>query len=223
MLARIVNAAYFGVATKGQAFRQTGCRVSFLFGLNSLAIKMIVNFDIPDTERDLYFRLSSSLQLCSPLQSSGYKIAGLYSIHHQGACRYVGQSQNLPSRLANHLIGAYSYADEFRVYFVCEYGFEDFYDRDSGSRKGILEGNELRLIQCLRPIDNIVSDYDEVIPDERLFEFFEDDEAHSNLTGFRDEFSLTIFDEGAALSISHIHDRALDDYHAVIREIASVL
>ena len=157
---------------------------------------MIASFDVPDSERHLYFLLNNTLHLCSPLSSSGYKIAGLYSIHHEDKCRYVGQSQNLPSRLASHLSGHYEYADEFRVYFVCEEGYEDFYDRSKEDRKAILENNELRLIQILKPIDNIISNYDTEIPDNNLFQTFKDSEnIYHCLQGLKSDYSINITDD----------------------------
>lgn len=174
---------------------------------------MIASFERPDSERHLYFKLNNSFHLCSPPCSSGYKIAGLYSIHSNGLCRYVGQSQNLPSRLANHLSGHYSYADEFRVYFICDDGFEDFYERNSETRKIILENNELKLIQRLKPLDNIVSDFDKEIPDKLLFNHLSEGYGfYPSITGLLSKHEVTIFNECAFLSIDNIDQRALTEF-----------
>jgi len=173
---------------------------------------MMASFDVPDSERHLYFLLNNTFHLCSPPSSSGYKIAGLYSIHHEDKCRYVGQSQNLPSRLANHLSGHYSYADEFRIYFIA--GFEDFYDRGKESRKIILENNELRIIQELKPIDNIISNYDREIPEEMLFDSLCEIQSGyqiHDLSGFKSKHYITIV-ECVYQSMDDIDNRIMSPY-----------
>jgi len=184
---------------------------------------MIASFDVPDSERHLYFLLNNTFHLHSPLSSSTYKFAGLYSIHHDGKCRYVGQSQNLPSRLANHLSGHYSYADEFRVYFVPEYGFDDFFERTKASRKKILETNELKLIQHLKPVDNIIANYDREIPEECLFDSMVNyiDQRHC-LEGFKSEFFITITD-CAYMAIIDMDERVIAQYNENMEEIGRAI
>ena len=130
---------------------------------------MITTFLRPESSRGLYFKLNNALHIHDPLISKTYKIAGLYSIHKDNKCYYVGQSQNLPSRISDHLFGRYENADEVRVYFVCNDGYSDFYERNKESRKLILENNELKLMQLLNPIDNLIIDHDKKFKPNELF------------------------------------------------------
>ena len=153
---------------------------------------MISTFLRPDTSKGLYFKLNNALHIHNPLTSKTYRIAGLYSIHKDNKCYYVGQSQNLPSRISDHLFGRYEKADEVRVYFVCD-TYHDFYERDKESRKSILESNELRLMQILKPIDNIVIDYDKKIPDNHLFlPFVENWQQPDSVRILIDNYSYTV-------------------------------
>lgn len=182
---------------------------------------MLSCFDIPDTTRDLYFKLSNSFQLADPLRSPTYKIAGLYSIHKNDKCYYVGQSKNLPSRLADHLSGKYEPADEFRVYFICESGFDNFYQRSKKAQKSILETNESRLMQILKPIDNIVIDHDIKIEEQYLFDCFVEEHFQlHHISGFIDEYSITIFDS-LQESIMLTDKRLRGGYHDMLEHVNS--
>lgn len=136
---------------------------------------MFTTFQKSDLDsKQLYFKLNNSLQICSnENQSPTLKFAGLYAIFKNGVCYYVGQSQNLSSRISQHITGKYSEADTIVVYFATSNGFPDFYDRGKEVRKGILEGNEMYLIKMFKPIENLITpDSDFNLPLEKQFDWF---------------------------------------------------
>lgn len=145
---------------------------------------MIATFYKPDDSKGLYFNLSSSFQLSEQMNpNKQHKFAGLYAIFKSEKCYYVGQSQNIASRLATHLYGRYETADRVDVYCITQNGFPNFYGLEKDVRARILEYNEKCLIKNLKPIDNIIADYcieidenktdfidgSEVEPDTRIF------------------------------------------------------
>lgn len=133
---------------------------------------MILNFSTSGlNSKGLYFKLNNALQLADYTYcSKQYKFAGLYSIYKNNVCLYVGQSQNLCSRIATHLTGRYATADRIDLFTAVGNGFDDFYDRSKESRKGILERNELKLINELNPIENIIVDREIECTEMQLFE-----------------------------------------------------
>ncbi len=119
---------------------------------------MFTFFRKPEDSKELFFALSNSLQIVSPENKSPtHKFAGLYAIYKSDTCYYVGQSQNLPSRISQHLSGKYSSCDRIAIYFATDNGFDDFYERCKDSRKIILETNEMALIERLKPIENLIT------------------------------------------------------------------
>ena len=128
-------------------------------------------FKMPKEGKSIYFKLNNSLHLLDPPTSSTYKISGIYAIYKNDICYYVGQSKNLPSRVATHLSGKYSVADRVDLFFVDLEAFGDFYDRSKEDQSRILENNESRAIDLLEPIENILVKNEDV-GDEFLFEVF---------------------------------------------------
>lgn len=180
---------------------------------------MISCFEIPATRSELYFHLSSAISLSNPLKSDTYKIAGLYSIHKDSKCYYVGQSQNLPSRLADHLFGKYSTADEFRIYFLGD-GFDDFWMRSKTARKVILENHEIAIMQDLKPIDNIIIDYDREINNE-LLGYERRYIATRDIIGFISEFNITMtsnFEAVLSQLDERLRDMHIDFYKSIYGE-----
>ena len=158
---------------------------------------MLATFDRPGTSKHLYFNLNNSLHLANPMFSPTYKVAGLYAIFKNDICYYVGQSKNIPSRLSTHLTGKYESCDLIKVYFVDEYGFEDFYERSKESQKNILENNEKYLIEKLKPIENIMVDSDSKTPNDVVFtNFLEDEESHpsptANISIYVDKYYINV-------------------------------
>jgi hypothetical protein len=119
---------------------------------------MLTIFYRDSNSKHLYFKLSSSFQITSiNEQGSTLKFAGLYAIFKGENCYYVGQSQNLASRLSQHLTGKYLSCDRVCVYLAKSNGFENFDERTKQARKEILEANEFHLMNLLKPIENIIT------------------------------------------------------------------
>ena len=119
---------------------------------------MISIFECERESKSLYFKLNNSLHLLSPESSSTYKIAGIYAIYKNNVCHYVGQSKNLPSRLATHLCGKYKDADTVAIYFAGELGGVydcPFYSWSKSDQTECLLANEALCIKELEPIENI--------------------------------------------------------------------
>lgn len=98
-------------------------------------------------QKELFFDLKSKMD-------SDY-IEGWYIICKNDICLYVGQSKNLPSRIATHLKGKYSTADKILIIHKV---YEDEIYGDN------LLISEKLLIQSLTPIENIIADYSEKLP-----------------------------------------------------------
>lgn len=132
---------------------------------------MFTLFEKPIDSKELFFALSNSFQIVTPeSKSQTHKFAGLYAIFKGDTCYYVGQSQNLPSRISQHLSGKYSTCDRVEVYYPVGDGFDDFYDRNKESRKSILELNELVLMKMLSPVENLITPDSDFNPEEnRIF------------------------------------------------------
>lgn len=123
---------------------------------------MLTRFDRPDEGKELYFKLNSSFQIINlDCASPTHKYAGIYAIYSGDVCYYVGQSQNLASRLSQHLMGKYESATRIDCFFVMENGFADFHERSKESKKSILEYNEMAFMDRLKPIENLITPGDE--------------------------------------------------------------
>lgn len=118
-------------------------------------------------QKELYFALNSAMSLAYSKEIRN-KPAGIYVIYRDDLCLYVGQSCNLPSRIATHLYGKYKNATRVDVYTVEDSGFSDFRDRGKDSQSDILLNNEAAMIRHLTPLDNIISDLDADIPENEL-------------------------------------------------------
>ena len=166
---------------------------------------MILNFPIHDLDsKGLYFKLGNAFQLSDEIyHSKQYKFAGLYAIYKNDICLYVGQSQNLCSRISTHLTGRYSSADRVDFFMAVSNDFDDFYDRNKISRKNILETNELKLINELKPTENIIVDRELDCDDRQLFSCirakYDEDEGeigviHPDISVYLDRFNVTVAD-----------------------------
>ena len=137
---------------------------------------MFTTFNISNiSQKHLFYKLKNAFhttEIEELVEAS--KISGVYAIFKDDKCYYVGQSKNLPSRLATHIKGKYSFADKIIVFTTLSNGFADFNSLDSESQKLILENNETRLIQFLKPIDNIIVNYDKEIGNEKVFDILID-------------------------------------------------
>lgn len=102
-------------------------------------------------QKELFFDLKSKLNMgdCSH---------GWYVIFKDDICLYVGQSKNLPSRIATHLKGKYNTADKILIY------------QSYGDIKDELLLTEQLLMQIFKPIENILVDYSKDIDTDELSE-----------------------------------------------------
>jgi len=133
---------------------------------------MLTIFNCPNDSKEFYFKLNASLQITNnDLQSRSCKFAGLYAIFKDGICYYVGQSQNLASRLSTHLTGRYSSFDGVIIISPIKNSFSDFYARSSHAKAEILEYNEQLLINGLKPVENIIVE-DVTLIEEKAFGIF---------------------------------------------------
>ena len=179
---------------------------------------MLTVFDRPETSKELYFNLSNSLNLSHAMKSSTYKIAGLYAIYKDDICMYVGQSKNIPSRLSTHLTGRYESCDKVEVFYVCENNFSDFYERNATSQASILENNEKRLINILKPIENLMVDRDAQIKNECLFFVLECDDEYGreDMQILLNESSVTVTDSSFE-SVYALDTRVKDEYNSEMK------
>lgn len=93
-------------------------------------------------QKELFFDLKSKM-------NKEYT-SGWYVIFKEDVCLYVGQSKNLPSRLATHLKGKYETADKILIY-------QRYDDNDE------LLNTEKYLINLFKPIENLLVDFSEKI------------------------------------------------------------
>lgn len=118
--------------------------------------------------KNLYFKLSNSLSICaSEHQSDTFKFSGVYAIFKGDSCYYVGQSQNIASRLSHHISGKYSSCDKIKIFMPQPNGFCTFYSQPKESRKKILENNEMLLMSILKPVENLITPKSDFSLDER--------------------------------------------------------
>ena len=166
---------------------------------------MFTTFERDIDPKNLYFKLNNSFQITSiEHQSPTSKFAGLYAIYKNDICYYVGQSQNLASRICQHINGKYASAGRIEIFLAKANGFGDFHLRSKESRKSILESNENSLIRFLKPIENLMLPSVEFsIDDDALFV----DLGESNITVVLEEnyistskYSLIMLDDVKAMS-----------------------
>jgi len=114
-------------------------------------------FEKKKCQKELYFQIDNAINY-----NKDYKCkCGVYAIFKDNICLYVGQSKNLSSRISTHLKGKYSECDCILIY--------ESYDRDETDIKELTNG-EKKLIQILRPIENLIADYTEEIDEKEIFE-----------------------------------------------------
>lgn len=184
---------------------------------------MLTHFEKPEDSKELYFKLSNSFHLTMfEDRSSTSKFAGLYAIFKNDVCMYVGQSQNLASRLSQHLSGKYESADKVLIFSVVSNGCYDFFDRSKEARKTILENNEKLLIKELRPIENLMlPDQDFNLDEDQRFQFFDylsdpdiSIECASCTTVYIDKYNITITNTTDPLIFEH--NNFFKDYNEYI-------
>ncbi|MAO23827.1 MAG: hypothetical protein Unbinned3818contig1000_14 [Prokaryotic dsDNA virus sp.] len=170
---------------------------------------MLSTFYQPEDSKILYFRLKDSFSLSSDhMSKAGGAISGVYSIHKQNQCYYVGQSSNLASRISTHLTGKYCGCDEIRLHIPTESDFADFYERDTESQKAILLNNEAYAIKLLKPIENILVQSSDEVLEEHLFESLINNSCHY-FTIFNDYAYISVFDD---IDSSSLDSRVVDRY-----------
>ena len=173
---------------------------------------MFTTFERDIDPKDFYFKLNNSFQITSTeYQSPTVKFAGLYAIYKNNTCYYVGQSQNLASRICQHINGKYASADRVEIFLVRANGFDDFHARSKESRKVILESNESNLIKILKPIENLMLPNDDFsISDDAIFTSF-------------DEQDITITLEKNYISTCKYNSILLDDVKALAEHNAYII
>lgn len=173
---------------------------------------MLTHFEKPEDSKELYFKLSNSFHLTMfEDRSSTSKFAGLYAIFKNDVCMYVGQSQNLASRLSQHLSGKYESADKVLIFSAISNGYDDFFDRTKDDRKWILENNEKLLIKELQPIENLMLPDDGYSLDaQHSFDFFEYKAESDDFTNIWFSSKLYLFDRHITVT--------QDDYVCSIRQ-----
>lgn len=129
----------------------------------------------PEDSKALYFRINSSLNLLDTPLSPTFKLPGVYAIFKQDTCFYVGQSKNVASRLATHITGKYKKADKIIIFPPAgeECGCLEFYDLTTENQSHILRLNESILIDRLKPIENILTEYNSDNTYDFVFDIFE--------------------------------------------------
>lgn len=172
---------------------------------------MFTLFDTPEDSRELYFKLSSSFQISSRHFNKSFKFSGIYAIYRNDNCYYVGQSQNLASRISQHLSGKYKSCDKIEIFMPNTNGFSDFFSRSKETRKIILEKNEMLLMSILKPIENLITPPSD-------FELNEDSAFHCFITDDEDyklEPDLIIGVDSYSISVSPYREIELHGVRAV--------
>ncbi|WP_249322069.1 GIY-YIG nuclease family protein [Campylobacter sp. RM16191] len=142
-------------------------------------------------QRALYFKLNNIFNLETQSEKN-VAIAGIYAIYKDDICLYVGQSKNLASRVATHLKGKYATASEIFIWNIENIGFSDFSERSTAAQNAILNNVEKWLISQLKPIENILADFNFTLPDTQTPELSLDNNASISIK--IDEYFLVIFD-----------------------------
>lgn len=125
---------------------------------------MLCKFNVGECDqKQLYFKICNVLSL----ERKDTTITGIYAIYKNDICLYVGQSKNLASRISTHLSGKYKEADFIYMVDVEQIGFGDYRNRCEKSKKSILDNCEKYLIKLLKPIENIIADFNFQLPIEQ--------------------------------------------------------
>lgn len=134
---------------------------------------MLSIFDRPEDSKNLYFKLNQSLLLTINEHNGNFKYAGVYAIFKENICYYVGQTQNLSSRLSTHLTGKYINADKVLIFTAYENTCDDFYTLHKDDQKHHLLLNESVAIKLFKPIENIIVNYESDGEWNYMFDIFE--------------------------------------------------
>ncbi len=161
---------------------------------------MLLSMKKNEEQKELFFDLDWFFKKCS---EDGEKTKGIYVIYKDDICLYVGQSKNIPSRIATHLIGKYVNSDKILIYTDTEY-IED------SSEHTLLE-TEKYLINRLKPIENVLVDFDYVIDNSLLFSQFADLEAGAPVI-FGSCHRFTITQQNSEITIYDIYTDGGSDY-----------
>jgi hypothetical protein len=150
-------------------------------------------FTKAEKQKDLFYQLKEHLQY------DKHKTSGIYAIFKNGVCVYVGQSKNIPSRLATHLTGKYKTSDQVLIY-VDEDELDD------------LIPSEKFLIQYYKPTDNVLADYTEDLDIDNLIGCFHDFVRGANIV-IEDSWSYMIINNAFDLFVcdSEIHLNLLEN------------
>ena len=139
-------------------------------------------FDRYGTQKELYFKIKSVFDI------SECSLSGVYAIYSNNTCHYVGQSKNLPSRLATHLSGKYKKSDT--IFIWNNYEEED------------LIASEKWLIKRLEPTENLMVDFSEDIDINSIIDAFHNCEKDAfNITEDKRQ-TMTIINEKSKLFIA---------------------
>jgi len=109
----------------------------------------IISFGKKEEQKQLYFQIADCFKSYKETYEAD-KVQGLYAIYKEDICLYVGQSSNLPSRIATHLKGKYKTCEKIEIFVDTE-------------EMGNLIAYEKQLIQKLKPIENVLVDFSEQI------------------------------------------------------------
>ncbi len=153
---------------------------------------MLLSMKKSEDQKELYFDLDWFFKKTNPEKTSG-----IYSIYKKDICVYVGQSKNIPSRIATHLSGKYKTADKIAIYTDADY----IGDEDSDV---VLLETEKYLIKKLEPIENVLVDFGRDINTELIFSQFSDMEQGAPIT-LNDCHRYTITQEKNTITVHDIY------------------
>jgi len=119
------------------------------------------------SQKVLYFKLNNSFNMDTDIEKN-IKFSGIYAIYSNDICLYVGQSNNLASRLATHLKGKYSKDINIYAWDIQDIGFGNYFDRNECSRKAVLDNCEQWFMKQLKPIENINIDFSKEFKDNEV-------------------------------------------------------
>jgi hypothetical protein len=177
---------------------------------------MIAKFNFGSLDqKTLYYKINSCINLDIETDT---RRSGVYAIFKDDICLYVGQSKNLASRSASHILGKYKNCDYIKLIDITHVGFGNFWDRSESSRTAILNNVEIALMQILKPIENIITDYTKIIPENQIPSF---EEWASFTIDCRETFDdyLTIASETDHIIVgAHFHYRAAkgEDINSIV-------
>lgn len=116
-------------------------------------------------QRQLFYKLRSAFSLLD-FQVDSDRKAGIYAIFTDDICNYIGMSQNLASRLSQHLSAKYESCTEVLIFDPCQNGFDDFFDWNEEARKAILGVNEKEMMTIFKPTENLAFSMDFVLSED---------------------------------------------------------